>query len=151
MTMPKGLMLRVRKKAFARLIQLESKVNQRVIADEEICLIQERWLKEGDLNLTAFKIAKIFNRNIDFKLKDRLIKEAKKIKTIYEEIKDSYQLKDYSPLTKKRYASQLFYNPQKVKKQFYPTYEEENKIRKEWKEKRNLINYEDKKKYPTLF
>jgi DNA sulfur modification protein DndC len=57
-TMPKGLTLKIRKEAFSRLLALQSKLNEQIITEEEIKLIQGRWILEGDLTLTAFRIAK---------------------------------------------------------------------------------------------
>ena len=57
-TMPKGLTLKIRKEAFSKLLELQSKLNETIITEEEIKLIQERWVLEGDLTLTAFKISK---------------------------------------------------------------------------------------------
>ncbi|MFT7005451.1 MAG: DNA sulfur modification protein DndC, partial [Sulfurimonas sp.] len=55
MTMPKGLKLQIRKNSLKRLLELQDKLDEEIITLNEIILIQERWLNEGDLQLTAFR------------------------------------------------------------------------------------------------
>ena len=135
MTMPKGLMLRLRKKAFKKIMELELKLKgQQLISDEEIFLIQERWLKEGDFELSAIEIAKEYQHKFDKEFNiDNLQKKAKKIRDIFNELKLDCDKKKYSFMTLKRYAAQSVFSPRKVFMQFYPTKDQERKIRKEWK------------------
>lgn len=134
MTMPRGLTLKIRKIAFKKFLELQDQLNISIITPEEIVLIQERWLDEGDLELTALRLAK--------KHKIKIHKSAKLLscRSASKKAKDYYKIelfkkpfsKEFSILTLKRFAIQYTLNPEKIQKKFFPSKKEENHIRKEW-------------------
>ncbi|UYF43441.1 phosphoadenosine phosphosulfate reductase family protein [Aliarcobacter cryaerophilus] len=139
-TMPKGLTLKIRKEAFSKLLELQSKLNETIITQEEIKLIQERWLLEGDFTLTAFKISKKygykFNRyslSIDQRKNMKLAKQYYKENLNKKEIK-----KEFSMATLKRFSIQFIINSDKIENKFFPSKQEEIHIRKEWKKQLKL-------------
>lgn len=142
MTQPKGLTLFIRKKALKRFLELQDKLNEMIITTEEIVLIQERWLEEGDLSLTAFKYAR--KHKIIMPLNDKIRKLrsiATNAQTYYknELCKKSFS-KEFSILTLKRFAVQYILNPEKIQKKFFPSKKEEKHIRKEWIRETKLTN-----------
>lgn len=143
MTKAKGIMLKIRKKFFAELLILNSKLDYQIIDVNEIHLIQERWLQEGDLELTAYKIAQEFGFHIPIEMRRVLYKERTKAKEFYREILSTELLKKhFSVLTLKRFAYQYTSNKNKINKKFFPTKYEERLIRKEWQEERKLKTQE---------
>lgn len=139
-TMPKGLTLKIRKEAFSKLLELQSKLNETIITEEEIKLIQERWLLEGDLTLTAFKISKKYGykfNNYSLSIDQR--KNIKLAKQYYKENLNKKEIKkDFSLPTLKRFSIQSVINSDKIENKFFPSKEEEKYIRKEWKEQKNI-------------
>jgi len=61
--------LDIRKELLYKLLEIEQRINTKLISDREILLIQEEWKKDGDFENSAIKIAKKFDRlkNVDFK------------------------------------------------------------------------------------
>lgn len=149
MTMPKGITLKIRRKSFKQFLELQDKLDEKIITKEEIVIIQERWLNEGDIELNAFKLASKHKMKILLKdtssliLKDKirsLKKLSKKADAYY---KNKLSKKDFSSqfsvLTLKRFAVQVILNPEKVEKKFFPSKEEEIHIRKEWTKKKRIL------------
>ncbi len=135
MTMPKGITLKIRKLAFKKMLELQDQLKEEIITNEEIIIIQERWLNEGDLDLTAFKYAR--KHKLDIQLNDKirnLRSTSRNAKTYYKQrlYKKEFS-KKFSILTLKRFAVQNIINPKKVEKKFFPSKEEYNHIKKEWK------------------
>lgn len=135
MTMPKGLKLQIRKNSFKKLLELQDKLDEEIITLDEIIVIQERWLNEGDLELTAFRHARKHKIKIhtDYKIRS-LRSTAKKAKEYYKQelYRKSFSNK-FTVLTLKRFAVQYTKDPKKVEKKFFPSKEEEKHIKKEWK------------------
>lgn len=142
MTMPKGLTLKIRKEAFSRLLDLQLKLNEPIITEEEIKLIQERWLLEGDLTLAAFKIAKKYKYEFNsFSLSQDQRKAIKEAKQFYKEKLNKKEIKkEFDISTLKRFAIQYSINSDKIKNKFFPSKKEEKHIRKEWKNVKTIIN-----------
>lgn len=142
MTMPKGITLKIRKDSFSRLLELQSKLNEEIITENEIILIQSRWLLEGDLTLNAFRIAKKYGykfRVFDLSLDQR--KSLKEAKLFYKENLNKKEIKkEFSIITLKRFAIQTIVNPAKVEKKFFPSKFEERHIKKEWKKQARIDN-----------
>lgn len=140
-TMPKGLTLKIRKKAFEELLILQSKLKEEIIRKEEIIIIQNRWLQEGDLNLTAFKIAKKYKYEFNsFSLSKDQRKNIKEAKLFYKEKLNKEEIrKDFSIPTLKRFAIQYVLNSDKLKNKFFPSKNEERHIKKEWKTNKKII------------
>lgn len=140
MTMPKGLTLKIRKEAFSKLLDLQSKLNETIITEKDILLIQERWLQEGDLTLTAFKIAKKYNYKFSsYSLSQDQRKNIKEAKQFYKENLNKKEIKkEFDIVTLKRFAIQHTFNPDKVENKFFPSKKEEKHIRKEWKKEKNI-------------
>ena len=142
MTMPKGLTLKIRKEAFLRILDLQSKLKEEIIKEKEIILIQERWLLEGDLTLTAFKIAKKYNYKFNsYSLVQDQRKAIKEAKQFYKENLNKKEIKkEFDISTLKRFAIQNIVNPDKIENKFFPSKKEEKLIRKEWyKQKISLL------------
>ena len=142
MTMPKGLKLQIRKNSLKRLLELQDKLDEEIIKLDEIILIQQRWLDEGDLELTAFRYAKKHNIKIvnDYSTK-QLRSVAKKAKEYYKH--DLYKKEfsnKFAVLTLKRFAIQYTKDPKKVENKFFPSKEEEKHIRLEWKKQTKIEN-----------
>lgn len=134
MTKPKGLLLKIRKIFFFEMLKLNDKLSYDIIDVNEIHLIQKRWLEEGDLELTAYKVARKFDIHIPIKLKRKLYKERKVAKIFYDTYLNNKDLKqNFAVLTLKRFAYQFIHNSDKIKKKFFPTKTEEKIIRKGWK------------------
>ncbi|TLP36937.1 phosphoadenosine phosphosulfate reductase family protein [Arcobacter arenosus] len=140
MTMPKGLNLKLRKASFSRLLVLQTKLNEEIITKEEIIEIQKRWLFEGDLELTAFKIASknkiilnAFSLNKDLRNKINLAKEFYKEKLNKKDIKKHFDIN-----TLKRFSIQYMLDQEKVKRKFFPSKKEIIHIKKEWKREKKL-------------
>ncbi|MCT7587997.1 phosphoadenosine phosphosulfate reductase domain-containing protein [Aliarcobacter butzleri] len=148
-TMPKGLTLKIRKKSFLRLLDLQSKLNEPIITEEEIKLIQERWLLEGDLTLTAFKIAKKYNYKFSiYSLSQDQRKAIKEAKQFYKEKLNKKEIKkEFNTSTLKRFVIQYILNSSKIENKFFPSKKEEKHIRNEWKEE---INIKKNKKYLNI-
>ncbi|OCL85385.1 phosphoadenosine phosphosulfate reductase domain-containing protein [Arcobacter porcinus] len=134
-TMPKGLTLKIRKEAFSRLLSLQFKLNEPIITEEEIKLIQGRWISEGDLSLTAFRIARIYGYKFNsYSLSINQRKNIRLAKQYYKDILNKKEIKkEFDIDTLKRFAIQNILNPEKVKYKFFPSKQEEKYIRKEWK------------------
>ena len=146
MVMAGGYKLSVRLKLLIKLLRAEQKTGEKLITDEEILFIQYRWLLEGDINLTAFKaIIKyrgyglnylnldIYNKNIDKWIKT--IEFSKGVKLPIENDDN------YSKMNQQRFVVQSFLNPSKIDKMFFPTIEEEKKIRRNWE--LDIVDVED--------
>ncbi|GEM_PF-5847548 len=140
MTMPKGLKLQIRKNSFKRLLELQDKLDEEIITLNEIILIQERWLDEGDITLTAFRHARKHNIKIPTDDKVRTLRTiAKNAKKYYKQ--DLYEKEfssKFSVFTLKRFAVQYIKDPKKVESKFFPSKEEEKHIRKEWKQNKKV-------------
>ena len=134
MTMPKGLALDIRKKAFKKFIELQKKIEEPLITLEEIVLIQQRWILEGDLNLTAFKYAKELEFNLNsFSLRKEMREKIRQAKAILKLLKtDNYTKNYYSLNTLKRFSIQYILNKSKCATKFFPSKQEEKHIRTEW-------------------
>jgi len=137
MTQARGLRLAIRMASFKRIIKLQSKVKDTLITLDEIIEIQRRWLYEGDLNLTAFKIYVGDLKVKQDELNELIEKEFqplvnKALKFIQNELSNMADSKEYSKITIQRKAVQMALG-KKVEKQFYPTKDEECTIRKQWK------------------
>lgn len=149
MTMPKGLKLEIRKNSFKKLLELQDKLNEEIITLNEIILIQERWLNEGDLELTAFRHARKHNIKIptDNKVRD-LRSTVNNAKEYYKQelYKKGFSNK-FSVFTLKRFAVQYTKDPKKLENKFFPSKEEEKHIRKEWKKQTKI---ESKKVYDLI-
>jgi len=148
MTMPKGLTLKIRKKSLKKILELQDKLKEKIITKEEIIIIQERWLNEGDLELSAFRMSgqhkkKILLKNTPEILLKTKIKKLKKLKKdaneYYEERlkKQSFSHK-FTTLTLKRFAVQNIINPEKVQKKFFPSKEENKHIQLEWEKQKKI-------------
>lgn len=142
MTQPKGLTLIIRKKALKRFLELQDKLNEIIITSEEIILIQERWLDEGDLALTALRYARKHNIVIPFNDKIKKLRFVTKSAQKYYKDKLCKKAfsKEFSILTLKRFAVQYILNPEKIQKKFFPSKKEEKHIRKEWENRTKIIH-----------
>lgn len=133
MTKPKGILLSIRKKFFVEMLKLNEKLPDEIITADEIHLIQKRWLDEGDIELTAYKIARQYNIHIPIVLRREVYELRKATKTLYDKYLNRKEIKThFSPLVLKRFAVQYIKNPEKVKVKFFPSKKEEKHIRKEW-------------------
>lgn len=141
MTMPKGITLKIRKEAFRKTLELQSKLDEEIITNRDIVLIQERWALEGDLTLTAFRYAKKFGYKFNaYSLNKDLRKNLKEAKLYYKENLNKKDIKkDFSIITLKRFAIQYIVNQDKIEKKFFPSKDEEKHIKKEWKKQKNMI------------
>jgi DNA sulfur modification protein DndC len=134
MTMPKGLTIKIRKEAFARLLKLQSELNEEIIRKDEIIEIQKRWILEGDLELSAFKLCKIYHIKVNsFDLSKDMRTKIREAKQIYKIFKNNKDIKiTFSKETLKRFVIQYKINKNKCAIKFFPTKQEERHIRKEW-------------------
>lgn len=144
-TMPKGLTLKIRKEAFSKLLELQSKLNETIITQEEIKLIQERWLLEGDITLTAFKISKKYGYKFNsYSLSIDQRKNIKLAKQYYKENLNKKEIKkEFNLPTLKRFSIQFIINSDKIENKFFPSKQEEKHIRKEWQEQKNIKTNEN--------
>lgn len=148
MTKPKGIMLKVRKNFYAELLKLNSKLSHEIITFYEIHLIQERWLYEGDLSLSAYKLAKQYGFIIPYSLKKPLLKKRKLAKDFYDNYLNTEELKSFfTILTLKRFAIQYTINSEKTLNMFFPMKKEESQIKLSWKKKKVL---EKKLQFPKI-
>jgi len=149
MTVPRGLTLKLRKEGFKKLLELQSKLDEIIITEAEIIEIQKRWVLEGDLNLTAFKIAKEYNYSLKkSNLPKNIQNNINKAKHFYKECINKTQIKkNFSILTLQRFSIQNQINQKSIEKKFFPTKEEELHIRQEWK---NGYKSKQIKKFPLL-
>ena len=140
MTMPKGLTLKIRKNSFKNLLKLQDKLKEEIITKEEIIIIQERWLKEGDLDLNAFKFARKHNIDISFDDNIRSLRSISRIAKDYykQRLYQKEFSRKFSILTLKRFAVQNIINPKKVEKKFFPSKNEEKHIKKEWEKQKKI-------------
>lgn len=144
MTKAKGVMLKVRMKFLEELLKLNAKLSYDIITLNEIKLIQERWLYEGDLELKAFKLARKYDIEIPHSIKKELLLFRKEALEFYNNYLNNRALKNFfSIITLKRFAIQYIISPEKINNKFFPTKEQELHIRKEWK-KLKVINKEIK-------
>ena len=133
MTMPKGLTLKIRKQAFKKILELQDKLNETIITENEIKLIQERWLLEGDLELNAFKEARKYNYLVNhYTLPKELQNALTEAKVLYKLNAYTQEYKKYSLSTRKRLIIQTVINPEKIEKKFFPTINKERSIRQKW-------------------
>lgn len=134
MTKAKGIMLKIRIKFLEKLLKLDSKLTYNLITLNEIKLIQERWLYEGDLELRAFKEARKVGLGIPHIIKKELLKNRKDALAFYNRYLNNEELRNiFSILTLKRFAIQYIINQEKITNKFFPTKAQEEHIRKEWK------------------
>jgi len=147
MTVPRGLTLKLRKEGFRKLLELQSKLNEIIITESEIIEIQKRWLIEGDLNLSAFKIARKHNYQLNhFKLPFELKKSKQlAIKFYKQHLTRKNISQHFSILTRKRFAIQYILNFEKINNKFFASKLEEQHIRNEWIKQRPI-----KHNYPTI-
>jgi DNA sulfur modification protein DndC len=145
MTVPRGLTLKLRKEGFKKLLELQSNLDEIIITEAEIIEIQKRWLIEGDLNLSAFKIARKYNYQLNH---FNLPREFKKNKQLANTFYKQYLLhknisQHFTVLTRKRFAIQYILNSEKVKNKFFASKLEEKHIRKEWKSQKPIkVNHQ---------
>jgi DNA sulfur modification protein DndC len=150
MTMPKGLKLKIRKNAFKKILELQSKLDEIIIKEDEIIEIQKRWVLEGDLELNAFKVARENKYNLNmYSLSGEMQKNIREAKFFYKENLNKKDIKkEFTVLTLKRFAFQYTINRDKVTNKFFPSKLEEKYIRKEWEN--NKVNTANKN-YLTIF
>lgn len=140
MTMPKGLTLKIRKKSLKKILELQDKLQETIIKSEEIIIIQERWLDEGDFELTALRCARKHHINIELSDKIGTLRSiTKKAQEYYKKhlYKKEFSNK-FSIFTLKRFAVQYIKDPKKVENKFFPSKEEEKHIKKEWKKQKTI-------------
>lgn len=167
MTSPGGMSVEARKEMLERLLDTECKVNKSVefqlISDEELNFIQHRWILEGDYSLSAKRIAKKYNREVEVSDGD---KELIALSIVLYESKSTWESKLawwYNIYPDKRFAIQFVkqlieksghnsllsvlqkasagddtivaqkVGDLQVRKQFYPSPSLEASIRREWK------------------
>ncbi|RXK14231.1 hypothetical protein CP965_01935 [Halarcobacter mediterraneus] len=140
MTMPKGLTLKLRKRFFKELLKLQSQLKEEIITKDEIYHIQLRWIHEGDLNLEAFQEARKYKIKLRFTdLEKDLQKQIKEARLFYRNKLLKKDVRKYFSIeTRKRFAVQYFLNPDKIEKKFFPSYDQENHIKKEWKKEQKI-------------
>jgi DNA sulfur modification protein DndC len=140
MTMPKGLTLKIRKQSFKRLLELQKKLSEPILKEDDIIEIQKRWLIEGDLGLSAFKEARKYKYDLKFyTLEKKLQNGLVEAKNTYKEKLNLPKFKNhFSTLTLKRFAIQQALNPTKIQNKFFPSKDEEKHIRKEWKKAKRI-------------
>jgi DNA sulfur modification protein DndC len=139
MVMAGGFKLSIRLKLFIKLLRAEQKAKEKLVTDEEILYIQYRWLLEGDINFTAFKaIEKYRGYSFDYKsfkgLNSNVDKWIDTIETFMASKVNPigvFDSEEYATLTKNRYLVQKVLGKD-VRKMFFPTISEENKIRENW-------------------
>lgn len=134
MTMPKGLTLKLRQEAFEKLLILQNKIQETLLTKDEIVLIQQRWVYEGDFGLKAFTLAREYGIYLKYSdMSQKVKKELREAKKFYYEKLMKKELKSiYAVLTLKRFAIQYIVHPKKYDTKFFPTKREEKFIRKEW-------------------
>ncbi len=134
MTMPKGLRLSLRKEAFEKMLILQNTLQEELITKDEIILIQQRWVYEGDFELKAFRLARKYGVELKYvDLPTGLKKELRDAKRIYRDKLMIKELKSvYAIATLKRLAIQYVAKPKKYNSKFFPSKKEEDFIRKEW-------------------
>ena len=147
MTVPRGLTLKLRKEGFRKLLELQSKLNEIIITESEIIEIQKRWLIEGDLNLSAFKIARKYNYQLNHFSLSFELKKSKQlaIKFYKQHLTRKNISQHFSILTRKRFAIQYILNFEKINNKFFASKLEEQHIRNEWIKQRPI-----KHNYPTI-
>jgi len=140
MTVPRGLTLKLRKEGFKKLLDLQSKLDEIIITEAEIIEIQKRWLLEGDLNLSAFKIARKYNYKLNhFNLPPEFKKNKQLANTFYKQYLAHKNISQhFTVLTRKRFAIQYILNSEKVKNKFFASKLEEKHIRNEWIKRKPL-------------
>lgn len=140
MTVPRGLTLKLRKEAFKKILELQSKLNETIITEEEIIEIQKRWILEGDLNLSAFKEARKYEYSLNaFNLSSEMRKQIQLAKKIYiNQLTHKTAKQEFTILTRKRFAIQYIVNIEKVNNKFFASKLEEKHTRKEWKKQKLL-------------
>lgn len=150
MTMPKGMTLNIRKKAFKKTLMLQSKLNEIIITENEIIEIQKRWINEGDLELNAFKEARLYNYDLNsFSISKEIRITLRSAKEFYKKQLNKKEIKrNFSILTLKRFAIQYILNPSKVEKKLFTSKCEEKHIKKEWKKAKRV---EHNKHFTPLF
>jgi DNA sulfur modification protein DndC len=134
MTMPKGLTLKLRQEAFEKLLILQNKIQETLLTKDEIILIQQRWIYEGDFELKAFRLARKYDIDLKYANLPKKVKdELKRAKNLYCGKLMTKELKSiYSTITLKRFAIQYISNPKNYNRKFFPSKKEEKFIRKEW-------------------
>lgn len=168
MTCPGGMSLKTRKLALMRLLWTEKKVNEtekfELVSDAELEFIQQRWIYEGDFELTAQKIARRFERDVKVSEDDmKMIQYAKAIE-LTSSIWSARVVFWYNIHQDKRFAIQFVkqivkkYSYEKLesiiqsvldgnattvaehlkhiqlKNQFYPSKDLDNLIKREWRD-----------------
>lgn len=132
MTVPRGLTLKLRKEAFKKTLELQSKLSETIITEDEIIEIQKRWILEGDLNLSAFREARKYNYKLNtFNLPLKIRQNIKDAKHFYKK-KLLNNKKYFHILTLQRFAIQNITNNTKIQNKFFPSKDEEKLIKKEW-------------------
>lgn len=132
MTMPRGMKLTFRRKVLRKILELQEQLSEKLITNDEILLIQERWLYEGDINLNAFRIVR--ENGIKINTNKSLSLLARKSRVYYKEItrNNNTLIRDFSRLTIQRFSVQMVKDPEKINKKFFPSKKEEKSIRGGW-------------------
>jgi len=145
MTMPKGLTLKIRNESFKKILELQSKLDEEIITKNEIIEIQKRWVLEGDLELTAFKVSRKYGFQLNkYSLEKTFQKQINDAKKFYiKNLKFKILKKHFSITTLKRFSIQSILNPYKVNNKFFPSKKEEKFIKKEWKKAMKLENQDE--------
>lgn len=112
-------------------MKVYAKTGHDIISQEEILHIQHRWLLEGDIDLTAFKLSEKYGIVVEGDWRKEMEKTAAMAQKVFDDMNWDYRI--YQKLTMKRKAAQMVINPSKVEGQFYPTRKEEKNIRRIWK------------------
>ncbi|CAC9557371.1 hypothetical protein [uncultured Gammaproteobacteria bacterium] len=148
MTMPRGMKLYFRTKVLRKILELQEQLSEQLITSDEILLIQERWLYEGDINLNAFKIAR--KNGIELKTNKELQLLARQSKKYYKKLVQSNSIlkQEFATRTLQRFSVQTIKAPEKIDKKFFPSKEEEIFIRNEWKKQKKL---DSKKQFVDIF
>jgi len=148
MTMPRGMKLSFRVKVFRKILELQEQLSEQLITGDEILLIQERWLYEGDINLNAFKIAR--KNGMTPKISKEVYLLARQSRQYYKELvlSNSELKQNFSMRTLQRFSVQMIKDPEKVDRKFFPSREEERFIRNEWEKQKRLSS---KKRFINIF
>ncbi len=148
MAMPRGMKLSFRVKVFRKILKLQKQLSESLITNEEILLIQKRWLYEGDMHLNAFKISR--KNGITPKTDKELQLLARQSKKYYNElVQSNCTLKQiFSIRTLQRFSVQMIKDSEKINKKFFPSKEEEKFIRNEWAKQKKIDN---KKQFVSIF
>ncbi len=146
--MPRGMKLYFRTKVLRKILELQEQLSEQLITSDEILLIQERWLYEGDINLNAFKIAR--KNGIELKTNKELQLLARQSKKYYKKLVQSNSIlkQEFATRTLQRFSVQTIKAPEKIDKKFFPSKEEEIFIRNEWKKQKKL---DSKKQFVDIF